>query len=123
MNRNSFFADDGWAIWIDGDDASTVYLSDWLNPRGHSYVDIAIHIHGVGDAYALNVCVPFPVSKEELTDISLLLKDKGILYAIFNAACIIDFQAEDKRAELYRQAAGSHYNAGGRRKIRLLRSH
>ena len=28
------FADDGWAIWIDGDDISNVYLNDWLNPKG-----------------------------------------------------------------------------------------
>ena len=100
MNRNSFFADDGWAIWIDGDDTSTVYISDWLNPKGHSYVDIAIHIHGVSEAYALNVYIPFPVSKEELTDTSLLLKDRGILYAIFNAACIIDFQESACTSEL-----------------------
>ena len=34
------FADDGWAVWIDGDDTSTVYINDWLNPKGKSYVDI-----------------------------------------------------------------------------------
>ena len=32
------FADDGWAVWIDGDDTSTVYINDWLNPKGKSYV-------------------------------------------------------------------------------------
>ena len=34
------FADDGWGIWIDGDDRSTVYLNEWINPKGKSYVDI-----------------------------------------------------------------------------------
>ena len=33
------FADDGWAIWIDGDDTSTVYINNWVNPKGKSYVD------------------------------------------------------------------------------------
>ena len=23
------FADDGWALWIDGDDKSTIYLNEW----------------------------------------------------------------------------------------------
>ena len=40
------FADDGWGIWINGDDRSTVYLNEWINPKGKSYVDIAIRIYG-----------------------------------------------------------------------------
>ena len=40
------FADDGWAIWVDGDDNSTVYINNWMNPKGKSYVDLAIHIRG-----------------------------------------------------------------------------
>lgn len=36
------FADDGWAVWIDGDDVSTIYINDWLNPKGKSYVDFAV---------------------------------------------------------------------------------
>ena len=39
------FTDDGWAIWVDGDDVSTVYLNDWLNPKGTSYIDVAVRIH------------------------------------------------------------------------------
>ena len=41
------FADDGWAIWIDGEDTSTVYINDWLNPKGKSFVDLGIRIRGV----------------------------------------------------------------------------
>ena len=26
------FADDGWAVWIDGEDTSTIHINDWLNP-------------------------------------------------------------------------------------------
>ena len=44
------FADDGWGIWIDGDDRSTVYLNEWINPKGKSYVDIAIRIYGAKKA-------------------------------------------------------------------------
>ena len=44
------FADDGWAIWIDGEDISNVYLNDWLNPKGKSYVDVAVHIRGVRES-------------------------------------------------------------------------
>ena len=35
--KNKFFADDGWAYWVDGDDTSTIYLNSWLNPKGKSY--------------------------------------------------------------------------------------
>ena len=31
------FADDGWAIWVDGDDISTVYINNWLNPKSKSF--------------------------------------------------------------------------------------
>ena len=41
------FADDGWAIWVDGDDTSTVYINDWLNPKGKSYVDLAICVREI----------------------------------------------------------------------------
>lgn len=41
------FADDGWAVWIDGEDTSTIHINDWINPKGKSYVDIAIHIRRI----------------------------------------------------------------------------
>ena len=41
------FADDGWAVWIDGDDTSTVYINDWQNPKCKSYIDIAVRICSV----------------------------------------------------------------------------
>lgn len=49
------FADDGWAVWIDGDDVSTIYINDWLNPKGKSYVDFAVRIRGVKESKNLNV--------------------------------------------------------------------
>ena len=86
------FADDGWAVWIDGEDTSTIHINDWLNPAGKSYVDIAIHIRGIKSSKLLNVYVPFPVLNEEIEDISLSFGDTKILQAIFSAACIVDYK-------------------------------
>ena len=69
--KNKFFADDGWAIWVDGDDVSTIYLNNWLNPKGKSYMDVAVHIRGVNETKALNMYFPFAVDKNEIDDISL----------------------------------------------------
>ena len=65
------FADDGWAVWIDGDDTSTIHINDWLNPKGKSYVDIAIHIRGIKASKWLNVYVPFSVMKQFALFVSL----------------------------------------------------
>lgn len=94
------FADDGWAVWIDGDDTSTVYLNDWLSPRGKSYVDIAIRIRGVKSSRALYVYVPFSVSQNEIEDVSLLFHDTRILQATFSAACIVDYKKNDHTSEI-----------------------
>ena len=94
------FTDDGWAIWVDGDDTSTVYINDWLNPKGKSYVDIAIRIRGVKNVMSLNVYVPFPVMEEEITDVSLLFRDTKILQATFSAACIVDYKKNAHTSEI-----------------------
>lgn len=94
------FADDGWAIWVDGDDNSTVYINNWLNPKGKSYVDLAIRIRGVKSSKALNVYVPFVISKEEIEDVSLLFNDKKILQATFSAACIVDYKKNEHTSEI-----------------------
>ena len=94
------FADDGWAVWVDGDDTSTVYLNDWLNPKGISYVDIAIRIRGVNVSRALHVYVPFAVSRDEIEDVSLLFNDTKILQAIFSTACIVDYKKNEHTSEI-----------------------
>lgn len=99
-NRRKSFADDGWAVWIDGDDVSTVYLNDWLNPGANSFVDIAVRIRGVQATRSLNVFIPFSVSREEVRDISLLLQDEHILRATFSAGCIIDYLKNDCTSEV-----------------------
>ena len=85
------FADDGWAIWIDGEDTSTVYINDWLNPKGKSYVDLAIRIRGVKLSKGLHVYVPFVLIREEMEDVSLLFQDKKILQAPKNDCSFIGF--------------------------------
>ena len=94
------FADDGWAVWVDGDDTSTVYINDWLNPKGKSYVDMAIRVRGVKASRSLNVYVPFSVTRDEIDDVSLLFSDTRILQATFSAACIIDYRKNEHTSEI-----------------------
>ena len=94
------FADDGWAIWIDGDDTSTVYINNWLNPKGKSYVDMAIRIRGIKSSKALYVYVPFTISRNEIDDVSLLFNDTKILQANFSAACIVDYKKNEYTSEV-----------------------
>ena len=94
------FADDGWAIWVDGDDVSTVYINNWLNPKSKSYVDVAIRIRGVKSSRTLYVYVPFVISSDEIEDVSLLFHDTKILQATFSAACIVDYKKNEHTSEI-----------------------
>ena len=94
------FVDDGWAIWVDGDDVSTVYINNWLNPKGKSYVDLAVRIRGVKASKALSVYVPFVLAKEEIDDVSLLFNDTKFLQATFSAACIVDYKKNSHASEI-----------------------
>ena len=94
------FADDGWAFWIDGDENSTVYLNDWLNPKGKSYVDVAVSISGVHSSRALYVYAPFALSAEDLVDVSLSFNDTKVLQATFSAACIVDYKKNEHASEI-----------------------
>jgi hypothetical protein len=94
------FVDDGWAIWTDGDDVCTVYLQDWLNPKGESFVDLAIRIRNVKVSARMRVYIPFGISREEINDVSLLFNDTKILQAIFGYACIIDYKKNKFTSEI-----------------------
>ena len=67
-NKKRRFADDGWALWIDGDDRSTIYLNEWINPKGRSYVDISVRVYGAKEAKTVNFFVPFVIEENEITD-------------------------------------------------------
>lgn len=99
-SKNKRFADDGWAVWVNGDDNSTVYINDWLTPMGDSFVDFAVRIRGVKSSVSLHVYVPFSVTKDEITDVSLSFKDEGVLRATFSAACIIDYKKNECTSEI-----------------------
>ena len=94
------FADDGWAIWIDGDDTSTVYINDWVNPKGKSYVDFAVRVRGIKACKSLNVYMPFAIRAEEIEDVSLLFNDINILRATFSSACIVDYKKNEHTSEI-----------------------
>ena len=94
------FVDDGWAIWTDGDDICTIYLQDWLNPKGDSYVDLAIRIRNVKVSTRMRVYIPFDISRADINDVSLLFNDTKILQAVFGSACIIDYKKNDFTSEI-----------------------
>ena len=94
------FVDDGWAIWTDGDDVCSIYLHDWLNPKGKSYVDMAVHIRNVRLNTRMRVYIPFDVSREEIDDVSVLFNDTKILQAVFGSACIVDYKKNDFTSEI-----------------------
>lgn len=94
------FVDDGWAIWTDGDDICTIYLQDWLDPRGKTFVDLAIRIRNVKVSTRMRVYVPFLISEEEIEDVSLLFNDTKILQAIFGSACIVDYKKNEFTSEI-----------------------
>lgn len=98
--KNKLFADDGWAIWVDGDDISTIYLNNWLNPKGKSYMDVAIHIRGIKDTVSMSMYLPFPVDKNEIEDISLKFYDRNLSRAIFSSMCLIDYKKNAATSEI-----------------------
>lgn len=98
--KNKYFADDGWAMWVDGDDVSTIYLNNWLNPKGKSYMDVAVHIRGIKETTALNMYFPFIVEKNEIEDVSLKFDDENLSRAIFSSMCVIDYKKNKATSEI-----------------------
>ncbi len=98
--KNKFFADDGWAFWVDGDDTSTIYLNSWLNPKGKSYMDVSIHIRGIKETKSLNMYFPFAVDKSEIEDVSLNFKDENLSRAIFSSMCVVDYKKNEVTSEI-----------------------
>ena len=99
-NKKRRFADDGWALWIDGDDRSTIYLNEWINPKGKSYVDISVRVYGAKEAKAVNFFVPFEVERNEITDLSYMLSDSSALRALFNTNGMVDSEKTKYSSEL-----------------------
>ena len=94
------FTDDSWAIWIDGDDTSTVYFHDWMTPRGKSYVDVSVKIMGIKKTSRLNLYVPFTIAAEEIEDVSLCYENEDIARATFSSGCIVDYMKNEYTSEI-----------------------
>ena len=94
------FADDGWALWIDGDDRSTIYLNEWINPKGKNYVDISVRVYGAKEAKEVNFFVPFEIEKNEIADLSYMLSDSSALRALFNTNGKVDSEKTKYTSEL-----------------------
>ena len=99
-NKKRRFADDGWALWIDGDDRSTIYLNEWINPKGRSYVDISVRVYGAKETKAVNFFVPFEIEENEITDLSYMLSDSSALRALFNTNGKVDSEKNKYTSEL-----------------------
>ena len=95
------FADDGWALWIDGDDRSTMYLNEWINPKGKNYVDISVRIYGAREVGCVNFFVPFMLEENEITDLSYMLADSSALRALFNTNGKVDSEKTKYTSELH----------------------
>ena len=94
------FADDGWALWIDGDDRSTIYLNEWINPKGRSYVDISVRVYGAKEAKTVNFFVPFEIERNEIIDLSYMLSDSSAIRALFNTNGKVDSEKNKYTSEL-----------------------
>ena len=99
-NKKRRFADDGWALWIDGDDRSTIYLNEWINPKGRNYVDISVRVYGAKEAKTVNFFVPFVIEENEITDLSYMLADSSALRALFNTNGKVDSEKNKYTSEL-----------------------
>ena len=100
MAKRKSFSDDGWAIWVTGEDTSTFYLNEWVNPKGKSYVDVAVRIRGIKDTRSLNVYIPFPIEENEVEDLTHHLKNANIFRAIFSTRCIMDYMKNQYTSEI-----------------------
>ena len=85
MPKNIRFADDGWAYWVSGNDTSTIYLHEWVNPNGRSYIDIGIRVRQITETKELKLYIPFQVEHDELEDISFQLENPKLFRATFDA--------------------------------------
>ena len=94
------FADDGWALWIDGDARSTIYLNEWINPKDRSYVDISVRVYEAKEVKTVNFFVPFQIEESEITDLSYMLADSSALRALFNTNGKVDSEKTKYTSEL-----------------------
>lgn len=98
-SKSKNFIDDGWAFWVDGDDVTTIYFNDWVNPKGNSYIDMSIRIRGIKKAKSMNLFVPFSLEQNEMIDLSEYLKNENIFRVTFNSPAVVDFKKNKYTSE------------------------
>ena len=98
--RNRKFVDDGWALWIDGDDRSTIYFNEWINPKGKNYVDVSVRIYGARQTTKVNFFIPFTIERDEICDLSYMLSESSALRALFNTNGKVDSEKTKYTSEL-----------------------
>ncbi len=94
------YTDEGWALWITGDRQSTLYLNEWVNPSGKSFVDVSTRIYNAKNVTEANFFVPFHISASEITDLSDMLCTPSVLQAVFNTNGKVDTEINKYTAEL-----------------------
>lgn len=100
MKKRKSFADDGWAVWITGNDDSDLHINEWVNPKGKSFVDIFFSIRKAKSSHELNLYVPFMVEESEVCDVSDYLCNENIFRAIFGSRCIMDYMKNEYTSEV-----------------------
>lgn len=100
MKKKKSFVDDGWAVWITGNDDADLHINEWVSPSGKSFADIFFSVRNVITAHELNLYVPFIVEKSEIRDVSEYLRSENIFRAIFGARCIMDYMKNEYTSEV-----------------------
>lgn len=99
-SKRKSFVDDGWAVWITGEDETNFYINEWINPKGKSFVDVSFSIRNVKKTRELNLYVPFFVEESEIEDLSLTMCDENVFRVIFGSRCIIDYMKDEYTSEM-----------------------
>lgn len=99
-SKNKKFVDDGWAFFFEGEQQTTIYLNDWINPKGNSFIDVSIKAKGIHNTKKLHIFVPFEISQDEIVDLSHHLNKENVFRATFNCAGIIDYLKNEYTSEI-----------------------
>ncbi len=94
------YTDEGWALWISGDRKSTLYLNEWVNPSGKSFVDVSTRIYNAKNVTDVNFFIPFHISVSEITDLSTMFSNTSVLQAVFNTNGKVNTEINKYTSEL-----------------------
>ncbi len=95
------YTDEGWALWLNGERQSTLYLNEWINPNGKNFVDVSTRIYNAKNVTEANFFIPFHISESEITDLSDMLSVPSVLQAVFNTNGKVDTEKNKYTSELH----------------------